>query len=301
MFDLIAHAIPVFLLLLAVEWVTYRIAAHHDDHDDHEDHAGYDPKDTATSLTMGIGNVVINLGWKLVVVAVYAGIYTRTPLRIPSDAWWAWVLLLFADDLAYYAYHRAGHRVRILWASHVVHHSSEHYNLSTALRQTWTPMSALPFWLPLLAIGFEPWMVLLAQAWNLCYQFWIHTERIQKLPRWFEFVFNTPSHHRVHHGSNLLYLDRNYGGILILWDRLFGTFQGEEERVRYGLTRNIGTFNPVRVAFHEYEAIWRDVKAAGSWRARAGYVLKGPGWQPSARAARRPSPSADPAGAPQSL
>ncbi len=294
MFDLIAHAIPVFLLLLAVEAITFKLAQH-------DDHHGYEPKDTATSLSMGLGNVFINLGWKLVVVAVYAAIYTLTPLRIPSDAWWAWVLLFFADDLAYYAYHRGSHRVRLLWASHVVHHSSEHYNLSTALRQTWTPMSALPFWLPLLAMGFKPWMVLLAQAWNLCYQFWIHTERIHKLPRWFELVFNTPSHHRVHHGSNAVYLDRNYGGILIVWDRLFGTFEPEGERVRYGLTKNIGTFNPVRVAFHEYGAIWRDVKAAESWRARAGYVLRGPGWQPVERAARRRASAPEPAGAPQSL
>ncbi len=294
MFDLIYHAIPFFLLLLAVEAIAFQIARH-------EEHHGYERKDTATSLSMGLGNVFINLGWKIVVVAIYAGIYTLTPLRMPADAWWAWVILFFGDDLAYYAYHRAGHRVRILWASHVVHHSSEHYNLSTALRQTWTPMSALPFWLPLLALGFEPWMVLLAQAWNLCYQFWIHTERIGKLPAWFEFVFNTPSHHRVHHGSQSQYLDRNYGGILIIWDRLFGTFEPEGERVRYGLTKNIGTFNPVRVAFHEYGAIWRDVKATDSWRDRAGYVLRGPGWQPTPRAARRRSAAPEPAGAPQQI
>jgi sterol desaturase/sphingolipid hydroxylase (fatty acid hydroxylase superfamily) len=291
-FDLIAHAIPFFLLLLAVEAITFLIAQH-------DDHHGYERRDTATSLTMGLGNVFINMVWKLVVLAVYAGVYTLTPLRIPADAWWAWVLLFFADDLAYYAYHRGSHRVRLLWASHVVHHSSEHYNLSTALRQTWTPMSALPFWLPLLAIGFEPWMVLLAQAWNLCYQFWIHTERIDRMPAWFELVFNTPSHHRVHHGSNQRYLDRNYAGILIVWDRLFGTFEPESERVRYGLTKNIGTFNPVRVAFHEYGAIWRDVKASRSWRDRAGYVLGGPGWQPSPRAARRRRSPAEAAPAPQ--
>jgi sterol desaturase/sphingolipid hydroxylase (fatty acid hydroxylase superfamily) len=293
-FDLIAHAIPFFLLLLAVEAITFKIAQHEDAH-------GYERKDTATSLSMGLGNVFINIGWKVAVLAVYAGVYTLTPLRIPADAWWAWVLLFFGDDLAYYAYHRAGHRVRILWASHVVHHSSEHYNLSTALRQTWTPQTALPFWLPLLALGFEPWMVLLAQAWNLCYQFWIHTERIGKLPAWFEFVFNTPSHHRVHHGSQQQYLDRNYGGILIIWDRLFGTFEPEGERVRYGLTKNIGTFNPVRVAFHEYGAIWRDVKAAEGWRARAGYVLRGPGWQPTARAARRRRSAPEAAPAPQRI
>jgi hypothetical protein len=123
-------------------------------------------------------------------------------------------------------------------------------------------------------------MIFLAISWNLLYQFWIHTEKIGKLPGWYEAVFNTPSHHRVHHGSNPQYLDRNYGGILIIWDRMFGSFEPEGERVRYGLTTNIETFNPFRVAFHEWRAMWRDVRAATSWRDRAGYLLKGPGWEP---------------------
>jgi sterol desaturase/sphingolipid hydroxylase (fatty acid hydroxylase superfamily) len=163
-----------------------------------------------------------------------------------------------------------------------VHHSSVHYNLSTALRQTWTPMTALPFWVPLAVAGFEPWMILLAQSWSLIYQFWLHTERIQRLPRWFESVFNTPSHHRVHHGSQEQYLDRNHAGILIVWDRLFGTYEPEGERVRYGLTTNLQTHNVVHVAFHEFRDIWRDVRTARSWRDRAGYLLRGPGWQPEA-------------------
>jgi sterol desaturase/sphingolipid hydroxylase (fatty acid hydroxylase superfamily) len=281
MFDLIHNAIPVFVLLLVFEAITYHLARHDHDHDRGE--IGYELHDTRTSLLMGLGNVAVNLVWKGLVVVAYAAIFQLTPLRMDPGNWWTWALLFFADDLAYYAYHRAGHRIRLFWASHVVHHSSEHYNLSTALRQTWTPMSALPFWLPLLAMGFEPWMVLLAQAWNLCYQFWIHTERIGKLPRWFELVFNTPSHHRVHHGSQDQYLDKNYAGILIIWDRLFGTFEPEGERVRYGLTTNIETFNPVRVAFHEYIAIWKDVRATRSWRARLGYMFRGPGWSPAAQ------------------
>jgi sterol desaturase/sphingolipid hydroxylase (fatty acid hydroxylase superfamily) len=160
--------------------------------------------------------------------------------------WWTYALLFLADDFAYYWFHRIHHEVRVFWASHVVHHSSEHYNLSTALRQTWTPMTALPFWAPLALLGFPPWMILTQQAISLIYQFWIHTERVKKMPAWFEFFFNTPSHHRVHHGSNEVYLDRNYGGILIVWDRLFGSFQGETERVRYGLTKNIRSFRPTK-------------------------------------------------------
>ena len=282
MFDLIHNAIPVFVLLLILEAISYRLAHHDHDHDDHQpETVGYEVRDTRTSLLMGLGNVGVNLIWKGAVVVIYAAIFTVTPLRMDPHAWWTWILLFFLDDLAYYVYHRAGHRIRLFWASHVVHHSSQHYNLSTALRQTWTPMSALPFWLPLLALGFEPWMVLLAQAWNLCYQFWIHTERIGTLPRPIELIFNTPSHHRAHHGSQDQYLDKNYGGILIIWDRLLGTFEPEGERVRYGLTTNIETYNPVKVAFHEYGAIWRDVKRATSWRARLGYLFGGPGWQPA--------------------
>ena len=273
MFDLILYAIPFFVASLAVEWMSFR---HTGDHD----HVGYDRHDTATSLSMGLGNVVINIGWKVVLVATYAGLYELTPLRIPSDAWWAWVLLFFADDLAYYWFHRVSHEVRVFWASHVVHHSSQHYNLSTALRQTWVPMTALPFWLPLALVGFRPWMIVLQQAVSLTFQFFIHTERVGRLPRPIELVFNTPSHHRAHHGSNEIYLDKNYAGILIIWDRLFGTFQGETEPVRYGLTKNIATNNPLRVATHEYAAIARDVRRARSFRHALGYTFGGPGWTP---------------------
>jgi sterol desaturase/sphingolipid hydroxylase (fatty acid hydroxylase superfamily) len=275
--DLVLYAIPAFLLLLGAEWWSYR---HLHDHD----HPGYDAKDTATSLTMGLGNVVINVGWKAVVVVVLAALHGLAPVDLPDGAAWTYVLLFLADDLAYYWFHRAHHEVRFFWASHVVHHSSEHYNLSTALRQTWTPMTALPFWLPLALLGFEPWQVLLAQSWSLLYQFWLHTERVSRLPRWVERVFNTPSHHRVHHGSNPQYLDRNHGGILIVWDRLFGTYEPEGERVRYGLTTNVDTHNPVRVAFGEYAALWRDVRGARSWGDRWRFLARGPGWQPEPEA-----------------
>ena len=124
-------------------------------------------------------------------------------------------------------------------------------------------------------------MILTQQAISLIYQFWIHTERVKKLPAPIEYVFNTPSHHRVHHGANEVYLDRNYGGILIIWDRMFGTYEPEGERVRYGLTKNINTYNPVRVATHEFAAIWHDVRRASGWRERWGYVVNGPGWSPS--------------------
>jgi sterol desaturase/sphingolipid hydroxylase (fatty acid hydroxylase superfamily) len=273
MTEVLYYAVPFFVLLLVVEAMTYR-------HLQSDELVGYDFDDTRTSLLMGSGNVVINVLWKLAVVTVYAALYELTPLRLDAGDWWVWVLLFFGDDLAYYWFHRVSHESRVFWASHVVHHSSQHYNLSTALRQTWVPMTYLPFWLPLLLLGFAPWMVLLAQSWSLIYQFFLHTERVGRLPRPLEAVLNTPSHHRVHHGANEQYLDRNYGGILVIWDRLFRSFEPEGERVRYGLTTNLRTFNPVKVAFHEYGALWTDLRSTRSWRTRWNLLLRGPGYKP---------------------
>ena len=273
MTEVLYYAVPFFILLLVVEAMTYR-------HLQADELVGYDFEDTRTSLLMGTGNVVVNVVWKLAVVTVYAALYELTPLRLDAGDWWVWVLLFFGDDLAYYWFHRVSHESRVFWASHVVHHSSQHYNLSTALRQTWVPMTYLPFWLPLLLLGFAPWMVLLAQSWSLIYQFFLHTERVGRLPRPLEAVLNTPSHHRVHHGANEQYLDRNYGGILVVWDRLFRSFEPEGERVQYGLTTNLRTFNPVKVAFHEYGALWRDLRSARSWRVRWNLLLRGPGYKP---------------------
>jgi sterol desaturase/sphingolipid hydroxylase (fatty acid hydroxylase superfamily) len=270
------YAIPFFVLLLIAEAASFRHVT------DDAGLVGFEFKDTRTSLAMGLGNVIINVGWKAVVVVLYAALYELTPLRLSSHDWWVWVLLFFADDVSYYWFHRISHESRVFWASHVVHHSSEHYNLSTALRQTWVPMTYFPFWLWMPLAGFPVWMILLAQSWSLIYQFWIHTERVDKLPRALELVLNTPSHHRVHHGSNDVYLDKNYGGILIIWDRLFGSFVGEGERVRYGLTKNVGSFNPVTVAFHEYRAMWGDLRHARTAGDRLRTLLKGPGWRADA-------------------
>lgn len=279
MTDPIIYAIPAFVLLLAVEAISFKVAQR-------EDLRGYEAKDTRTSLSMGLGNVIVNTGWKAVVLVIFAALYELTPLRIPETAVWAWAVLLLLDDFAYYWFHRISHEVRVFWASHVVHHSSQYFNLSTALRQTWTPMTYFPFWMPIALLGYPPWMIFTMQAVSLTYQFWIHTERIGRLPPWFELVFNTPSHHRVHHGANDIYLDRNYAGILIVWDRIFGTFQGEDEPVRYGLTKNIRTYSPPKVAFHEWAAVWRDVKCARNWRERFGYAFGGPAWRPDSSGER---------------
>jgi len=195
--------------------------------------------------------------------------------------WWAWPLCFVLDDLAYYWAHRTGHRVRWFWASHVNHHSSQHYNLSTALRQTWTGFIALGFIfrIPLALIGFHPALLLFVGAFNLIYQFWIHTEAIGKFPRWFEYVMNTPSHHRVHHATNPRYLDRNYAGVFIIWDRMFGTFTEEvdSEKIRYGIVRQLGTFNLLWSVFHEWVGIFQDLWSA-PWRHKLSYLVREPGW-----------------------
>jgi sterol desaturase/sphingolipid hydroxylase (fatty acid hydroxylase superfamily) len=267
-------AIPLFVVLLGLESLSYRFAPDPDER-------GYQWRDSVTSVSMGFGFLVVEVGWKIVSLAAFVGLYELTPLRLSPHDWWTWVVLFFADDFVYYWYHRGHHEIRLLWASHVVHHSSQRYNLSTALRQTWTPFTVVPFYIPLALVGIPPWMILLEQSVSLIYQFWLHTERIEKLPRWFEWLWNTPSHHRVHHGSNAVYLDRNYGGILIIWDRLFGTFTPEGERVDYGLTKNISTYNPLRVAFHEYAAIWTDLGAATRLRDQVAHLMRGPGWRPT--------------------
>jgi sterol desaturase/sphingolipid hydroxylase (fatty acid hydroxylase superfamily) len=191
---------------------------------------------------------------------------------------------VFAWDFIYYWNHRFMHESRVLWAIHVVHHSSERYNLSTALRQ---PVAdALGVFVPyglLSLFGVRPALILQARGINLLYQYWIHTDTIRRIGP-LEKVLNTPSHHRVHHGSNSQYLDRNHGSILIVWDRLFGTFEPEDEPVVYGLTRNINTFNPLRVASHEHADILRDVAGARTWRDRLSYVVRGPGWAYARRA-----------------
>jgi sterol desaturase/sphingolipid hydroxylase (fatty acid hydroxylase superfamily) len=274
--DAVVWSIPAFLLLTVVEMISVRL------HPD-EEAAGYEAKDAATSQSMGLGSLFFDALWKIPIVAIYTGVYALTPLRVPV-LWWTVALMLLAQDFFYYWSHRGHHVIRILWACHVVHHSSRKFNLTTALRQPWTSLTAWPFYVPLVALGVHPAALAFCSSVSLVYQFWIHTERIDRMPRWFESVFNTPSHHRVHHASQGGYLDRNYGGILIVWDRLFGTFAPEVERPVYGLTKNINTFNPVKVATHEYMSIARDLREASGWRERAGRVFRGPGWQPSDRA-----------------
>jgi len=268
--NLVLFAIPSFILALLVE---RRWSRHH------PEVQGYETRDTLASLSLGLMNVVISGGTKLLSIPLFVWLYDHRVANL-GDAWWSWLVLFFAEDCCYYWFHRIHHEVRFLWAAHVNHHSSRRYNFSTALRQTLlTPITGPWFWVPLPLLGFAPWMVLTAQAWSLIYQFWLHTEAVDRIGP-LEWVLNTPSHHRVHHGKNVAYLDKNHGGILIIWDRLFGTFAQEREPVVYGLTTDITTYNPLRIGFHEVAALGRDVARAPTLRAKLGYLFAPPGWSP---------------------
>jgi sterol desaturase/sphingolipid hydroxylase (fatty acid hydroxylase superfamily) len=275
-FDPVTLAIPLFVLTIVAEILFARWG---------KIKAAYEARDTATSLLMGLGSTIAGalLGGTIALASVWVWKEHRL-FDIGMTAIWAWVAIFFLEDLTYYWFHRISHERRFWWASHVNHHSSQHYNLATALRQTWTGGLAGTWllWLPLSLIGFPPAMILIQKGISLVYQYWIHTEAIGKMPRWFEAVFNTPSHHRVHHARNPRYLDANYAGILIVWDRLFGTFipEDEKEPPRYGLVKNLGDFNILRVAFHEWIGIGKDLAGSRSPREVLGYLFGPPGWSP---------------------
>ena len=266
------YAAPVFVAMLVAEWVVlarWKRSA--------RDVAGYEKKDTWASLAMGIGSLVTVTALNAGVFLLATWLHAHRVCDVGSGAL-AWGVAVIGWDFAYYWHHRLEHECRLFWASHVNHDSSRCYNLSTALRQPWTPITMLVFFPPLALVGVPPWMIMVAGGLNLIYQFWIHTEIIGRMPSWFEAVMNTPSHHRVHHGSNPEYLDKNYAGVFIVWDRMFGTFTPEEARVVYGLTKNIASFNPFVIGFHEYAAILRDLRDAKTWRRRFGVAWHGPGW-----------------------
>jgi sterol desaturase/sphingolipid hydroxylase (fatty acid hydroxylase superfamily) len=277
---ILVFAIPWFVGMVLLEAAVTKAGIRQERRLRGEPLKGYDRKDTRTSMLMGTGSLFVNGVWRVVEVAGLSLVAALSPLDL-GHGWMTWLVAMIGIDFMYYWDHRAGHEVRLLWAAHVVHHSSQRYNLATALRQTWTGEYTFLFFIPVVAVGVPVEIALAAWSVNLLYQFWIHTEAIDKLWAPVEWVMNTPSHHRVHHGSQSQYLDRNYAGVLIVWDRLFRTFEPEGEPVRYGLTKNIDTYNPLKVATHELFAIARDVRTAKSWRDRAGYVFRGPGWSPT--------------------
>ena len=292
------YAIPAFLVLLGIEFLGDHLERRRDRRTggstESPRRVGFSARDTFASLGVyGLGRFA-NLVEDFIQLPIVLLAAMLAPISLSASDWWVWVLAIIGADLGYYAQHRMQHRVRLFWAAHSVHHSSQHFNMSTAVRLPWLiPGRFLTsvVYIPLAVVGVPVWVIFLSQAIILLFQYPLHTERIGKLHTAIEFVFNTPSHHRVHHGSNNPYLDKNYGGILIIWDRLFNSYADEVEQVRYGLTHNIDTYNPVKVNFHEFALMVGDVWRATSWRARAGHLLRPPGWTDAAAAAPEQEPA----------
>ncbi len=284
--QIIVLATPVFLLLIAAEWLvglargrnTYRL------------------NDAMSSIGLGIMSEIVGVFTRLLKIGIYTLLFSHIALlQLPTDAWWVWLSALVLYDFLYYWKHRAGHRIALFWAAHVVHHQSEEYNLSTALRQTSSDwIAGWVFYLPMAVLGFPPLVFAVVVLVDLLYQFWPHTRQIGKLG-WFDRWFCSPSNHRVHHAVNDKYVDRNYGGILIVWDRLFGTFQEEEdaEPCVYGTRKPLRSWNPLWANLQVYADLMRDTWQARGIADKLRVWLKPPGWRPAEAAALRPSPSFD--------
>jgi alkylglycerol monooxygenase len=284
MVDPISLAVPFFFLLIFAELI----------YGNFKNEKYYRLNDTLTNLSCGVGQAVVGIWIKLYTVFLFAFFYQFRLFTIPNT-WYYGLLLFLGVDFCYYWFHRLSHEVNVIWATHVVHHQSEEYNLSVALRQSWfqSVFSSL-FYLPLPFLGFNPGTLALIMAFNTLYQFWIHTKTIKKMPRIIELIFNTPSHHRVHHGTNPKYIDRNHAGSLIIWDRLFGTFQKEEEEVVYGITSPIRSWSPLWANAH----YWREIGGL-SWKSKKFkdkllVLVMPPGWLPKEMGGRQYAPEVDP-------
>ena len=269
----IAIAIPLFFAAIGIElWVARRRGVQ-----------AFRYTDAITNLSCGLGSQGVGLVLTALLLSIYTTVFQRwTVVRFPENSPWPWVIGFFGIDFLYYWWHRFSHEVNFLWGVHAVHHQSEDYNLAVALRQPYfSALTLFAFYLPLALLGVPPLIYATHAALSLLYQFWIHTELIDRLPRPLEWVLNTPSHHRVHHGINLEYLDKNYGAILIVWDRLFGTFQPEGTAVVYGVTKPINSFNPLWANVEYFETM-RGVaaRAPGFWT-KLRVIFAPPGWNPA--------------------
>lgn len=264
-------AIPVFFILIGME-VAYGYF---------KDRKIYRLNDAVANISCGIVEQLTGVFAKVFTVAAYAFIYDNFRIFTLEDTWY-WILIAFIGvDFFYYWAHRMSHQVNLFWLGHVVHHQSEDYNFSVALRQsTFQKMFTFYFYFPLAFLGFKTEWFLLMGAFNLLYQFWIHTEVISQMPRWYEYIFNTPSHHRVHHGRNPKYIDRNHAGTLMIWDRMFGTFQREEETPTYGITTPTNSWNPLTANIQPFVRLWRELKAIPGVVNKVRFTFAPPGWYP---------------------
>lgn len=270
--NLIAAAIPAFLLLISLEFVVARLRGR----------AVWRFNDAVTDVSCGIGSEMVGLFEKAVVLAGYLFLYEYVRVATLSDYGWVeWAVAFLGVDVLYYCWHRCSHRVHFVWAGHVVHHQSQDYNLAVALRQAWfTSFTSWVFYLPLAVLGVSPEVFAINTAISLLYQFWIHTELIDRLGP-LEWVLNTPSHHRVHHGVNPIYIDKNYAAILIVWDRMFGTFEPESEPVVYGTVKGFKSWNPVWANFEHWAHLFREAREADTWGDRVWLWFAPPEWRPA--------------------
>ena len=276
-------SIPIFFILIGVELVAERLS----------NRKLYRLPDSIANLSCGITSQLSGIFLKVLAVGIYEVLYSGFALFHLEKNYLYWVALFLLVDFAYYWGHRLSHQINFMWGGHVVHHQSEDYNLSVALRQSsfqtvWT----FAFNLPIALMGFETADFVLIAAINLLYQFWIHTETINKLG-WIEYIFNTPSHHRVHHGRDPKYIDKNHAGTLIIWDKMFGTYQREEERPTYGITKPINSWNGIWANFSHYATMAKELKMISSWRDKILYLVKKPGWFPENLGGYRSAPAVD--------
>jgi alkylglycerol monooxygenase len=279
----IVLSIPIFFILIGIELLIERFT--------HKDL--YRFPDAIANISCGITSQLSGLFLTFLGIGIYTILFEQFAFFHLQSTWYYWIILFLLVDLAYYWGHRMSHEVNLFWGGHVVHHQSEDYNLSVALRQSslqtvWT----FAFNLPIALLGFEPLHFALLSALNTLYQFWIHTETIGKMG-WFEYVFNTPSHHRVHHGRNPKYIDKNHAGSLIIWDKMFGTFQAEEEKPTYGITKPINSWNAVYANVSHYVEMGKDLKSIPSWSDKIKYLFMKPGWMPTSLGGYRPAPDVD--------
>jgi len=274
-------SIPIFLVLIGAEVIYDRIKNRH----------MYRLNDAVTNISCGIVEQVTGLFAKVFTVAAYHLVFTHFAFFEIPNTWLWWLVAFIGVDFFYYWAHRMSHQVNFMWLGHVVHHQSEDYNLSVALRQsTFQKVFTFYFYLPLALLGFPTEWFLLIAAYNLLYQFWIHTEVIGKMGV-FEYVFNTPAHHRVHHGRDPKYIDKNHGGTLIIWDRLFGTFKEEEETPTYGITKPTATFNAVYANIKPFQELWAEMKQLPGLKNKILLAIKPPGWWPDSMGGfRKPPP-----------
>ena len=284
--QIIVLATPVFLLLIGIEYFVGR----------RRNNNTYRLNDAMSSIGLGIMSQLVGVLTVLMSIGIYTVVFEHASLwKLPAGSLWVWVTGLVLYDFFYYWKHRFGHTVALFWAAHVVHHQSEDYNLSTALRQTGTGWVAdWVFYLPMALLGFPPLVLGVVGLIDLLYQFWVHTQQINKLG-WFDRWFCAPSNHRVHHAVNDKYLDRNYGGIFLVWDRLFGSFQAEDEAVPcvYGTRGPVRSWNPLWANLHNYVDLARDSTRAQNWGDKLRVWFKHPGWRPADVAARWPKPAFD--------